>query len=63
MGKTKRKTKVLCGHCPAVAAWKILWADGRACWSTCEAHKELGVQTIRKNGKWSEIVSITRVPK
>jgi hypothetical protein len=63
MRKAKRKTKVRCGHCRKVATWRILWADGRAYWATCNTHKALGLRTIRANKEWAEIVSVTRVPR
>jgi hypothetical protein len=62
MKRRRRKTKVRCGHCRKVATWRILWADGRAYWATCDGHKALGLRTIRKNGKWAEIVSVRRIP-
>jgi hypothetical protein len=35
-----------------------LWADGRAYWATCGSHVTAGLKTIRKNGKWAEVVGV-----
>jgi hypothetical protein len=52
---------VRCGHCREIATWRILWAGGRAWWATCDAHKGLGIKTIKRNGKWAEIVKVERI--
>ena len=61
--KAKRKTAVRCGHCRKVATWRLLWADGRAYWATCTAHKAKGLATIKSNGKWAEIIGWRKICK
>lgn len=52
------KKKERCGHCRKVATRKILWADGRSYWATCSSHVNRGLASIKKNGKWAEIVCV-----
>lgn len=45
-----------CRICGVVTNDYLLWADGRATYSSCPKHKKKAEKAIKGNGKWACIV-------